>query len=279
MYPNIIVTAANSQYFNSLRQLIYSFYSTYEYKQSQMVCYDIGLGSQELDSLEQFIKKIGVPVEIRRFDFDAYPDIVRLEHKTYSWKPIIINEVLNEKKCNLLWMDSANIILKNLHKIWKEIEITGQYLPISGSGTLERWTHSETLERLKVPNSWKKNRNRCGGLCGFSFYNEPVKKLVADWVDFALDWNCIKPDGADRSNHRDDQSILSIISYSLEEKGLIKLTVDEVDISSARPTGFVSVRNMLKSHIPLWLMPWSIMYFKLRRLFDIRLNKLKSLFF
>jgi len=278
MPNNIIITAASSPYFQSLRQLIYSYYATNEYKQSRLVCYDMGLSQPELNSLSRLMQKIDVAVEIRKFDYDAHSDIVRLEHKTYSWKPVIINELLNEKKCNLLWMDSANIILKSLNKIWKEIAVMGQYLPISGSGTLERWTHPTTLERLEVPDNWRVQRNRCGGLCGFSYEYEPAKKLVADWANFALDWNCIKPDGADRSNHRDDQSLLSILSYSLEEKGKIILTEDEVDISSAKPVDFVSVRNVIHSHLPLWLMPMSIMYFKLVRLLDIGLNKLKTLF-
>jgi hypothetical protein len=278
MYPNIIVTAANSQYFNSLRQLIYSFYSTNEYKQSQMVCYDIGLGSQELDSLEQFIKKIGVPVEIRKFEFAVYPDIVRLEHKTYSWKPIIINEVLTEKKCNLLWMDSADIILRLLSDIWVNLDKNGQYLPLSGSGTIRRWTHPTTLKLLNVPIEWQMMRNRAGSLCGFSYQNDHVREMVNKWAEWAEHWVYIKPKGSNRRNHRDDQSLMSILACEFAEKELIELTDDEVDISSGRPIPSVSVRNKLNFALPLSLLAISIAYFKARRMFDVTTNHIMTVF-
>jgi hypothetical protein len=274
MSKNTIVTAASSAYFYSLCQFVYSYFSSGEFANSRFVCYDLGLTEQQLISINKHFAKCPKSLDIRKFEFSVYPEVVQLKHKTYSWKPIIVNEMMAEQHGNVLWMDSANIILTPLNNIWNEIESSGQYLPISGSGALHRWTHWKTLELLEVSEKTQLKRNRGGSLCGFSNKNIRVKKLVQEWAELALDWDCIKPEGAGRSNHRDDQSLLTILAYRLEEANLLNLTSDQVNISSGNPIASVSVRNIITRSVHLKLLPLFICIFGIRRFFDIEINRL-----
>ncbi len=196
-------------------------------------------------------------------------------YNTYSWKPIIIHEVLYEKKSNIFWMDSANQILRNLKIIWEKIMITGTYIPYSGSGSLKEWTIQTTLDYLNVPYMYYSARNRAGNTCAFSYQNERVRKLVTEWKNLSLIKECIKPEGANRLNHRDDQSLLTILLLIRKYSQELRLTNDEVNISSSHPTPYLSVRNRFPKLFSLNTGKLAYHYFNFLRLWDIFINKIK----
>lgn len=268
---NKILTACNSLHFRNVCQFIYSYRKKREHLNSGFICYDIGLTDSERSYLEATYPE----VELRVFDFTHYPEFVRPELMTYSWKPLIIAKTLHEKKGSLLWMDSASIILKPLQPIWEAIGETGSYFPVSGTGTLAEWTHPATLQYLNVPEKYYSYRNRCGCMCGFSYNNAPIRGMVDEWARLALIKECIKPEGANRANHRDDQSLLTILLYRLLETTPLSVTTDEVNISSPSPIKLVSVRNKVPPWWPLGLNSVSIAWFLITRKLDISINRLK----
>ena len=172
---NTIVTAADCRYYRTLLQFIYTYRRHKEYDNSRLVCYDLGLKQEQSAALKELTQELP-QFELRKFEFENQAKHACLSEGTYCWKPIIIKEVLNEQKGNVLWLDSATIILKSLADIWDQISKHGNYIPISGSGTLREWTHPKTLEYLNMPESaWLSTRNRCGGVCGFNFENDTRK--------------------------------------------------------------------------------------------------------
>ncbi|WP_428235789.1 DUF1647 domain-containing protein [Gracilimonas sp.] len=271
---NYIISAADERYFRSFLQLYHSYIQTEEFKNSGFIFYDIGLNSEQRVYLKELQSKSGHNLASHKFDFENYPEFVKLKYKTYSWKTIIIQEVINQREANILWLDSANIILKNLKPIWSVLSETGSYVPFSGSGTLDEWTVQETLDYMNVPQHWYGKRNRAGNTCGFSYSNKVIREVIEKWRDLALIKECIKPEGANRSNHRDDQSLLSILLMEAAEKDNLTLTDDEVDISSWNPTSFISVRNFVSPSIPESLNVLTIPYFKVVRQIDILINRL-----
>ncbi|MEP4532911.1 MAG: DUF1647 domain-containing protein [Cyclobacteriaceae bacterium] len=271
---NVIITAATSSYFRSFLQLLYSFNRTGEYHNSHIIFYDLGLADSQVTYFKETLLKKHSGIIYRKFNFENFPVFVKPQHKTYAWKPTIIHEVLEEMKGNVLWLDSANLILKPLTQVWKEISRNGAYLPISGSGSLEEWTCDSVLKALNVSAEDKLKRNRCGGLCGFSFENGAARQLVNDWAKHALIKSHIKPNGANRSNHRDDQSLLTILAYKAEREKMLHLGSDEVNISSSKPINTISVRNILPESFPSELLLCSALYFKIRRRIDILINRL-----
>ncbi|MEP1035440.1 DUF1647 domain-containing protein [Ekhidna sp.] len=272
---NYIVTAANNTYFKNFCQLMYSFMRNREFENSTVIFYDLGLDDDQADELKSKSNRLFKYVAYRKFDFDSYPEFVKPKYSTYSWKPLIIHEVFNEKKGNIFWKDSANQILKNMKPVWDEMNRTGTYIPYSGSGTLKEWTIQATMDYLNVPDKYYAARNRAGNTCGFSYANENVRKLIQEWKDLALVRECIRPEGANRSNHRDDQSLLTILLLIRDYGHALDTTDDEVDISSSSPTPYLSVRNRFPSTINLEVGAIAYHYFNFLRFIDIISNKIQ----
>ncbi|MEP3389059.1 MAG: DUF1647 domain-containing protein [Reichenbachiella sp.] len=272
---NTILTAADAFYFRTFCQFVYSFKVNKEYENSQLICYDLGFTEEQKTHLENVLRKVP-NLSVRKFDFSKYPEFVKLKHKTYSFKPIIVREVFEEQKGNLLWLDSATILSKSLDYVWEEIDTHGVYAPIGGSGTLKEWTVQATLDYMDVPESFYLNRNICGCMCGFGYHNPNVRELVLEWEKYALIYECIKPKGANRENHRDDQSLLTILLYKFQKIKSIHLTKDEVNISSKYPIRYLSVRNKLNPNFPYNLDWLSVFYFNLRKKIDILINRVIS---
>ncbi|MEQ8627613.1 DUF1647 domain-containing protein [Ekhidna sp.] len=273
---NYIVTAANAKFYKSFCQLAYSFNRVREFENSTIVFYDLGLEKEQAENIKNKNSSFFEHVTYRVFDFEKYPEFVKPNYMTWAWKPIIIEELIKETGGNIFWMDSANQILKNLKPLWRIIGEKGTYLPFAGSGQLTDWTMKATLEFVGVPSSEYKSRNRAGNTCAFSANNKHVQALVEEWKSLCLVKECVLPEGADRSNHRGDQSVLSslLVSRSYAEK--LNLTNDEVDISSGSPTSFISVRNRFPRYLPLnpgWL---AFHYFNFFRFLDVIINKIKG---
>lgn len=273
---NYIVSAADSKFFKNFCQLAYSYQRANEYVNSRFIFYDLGLS----DTQAQLIKTRALPyfknVEYRLFHFDPYPEYIRPGYMTWSWKPIIINQLLNQLRGNIFWMDSANQILKNLRPIWEIIDQTGSFIPIAGTGLLSEYTMPQTLSYIGVPDENKKARNRAGNTCAFSYNNQSIRTLVSEWKDLCLVEKCVLPKGANRSNHRGDQSVLSSLIVSREYMSSTILTNDEVDISSGSPTPYVCVRNRFPKYLPLSPGKAAFYYFNLLRFFDVLINRIKG---
>lgn len=273
---NYIITAANARYFKNLKQLIYTFIKAKEYKNSSLFIYDIGLEPRQVSEIREFEIDLEKRIIYRFFNFNDYPAFVKPEYNTYSWKPIIIYLATLEYRGNYLWMDSANCILKSLKPVWKEIENTSSYAPISGSGTLKEWTVQATMDYLNVPDHFYSKPNRAGNTFGFSMKSEVIRDLITRWKNLALIRECIRPEGANRTNHRDDQSLLTILLLEQEEKRALELTKEKVNISSGSPTKYISVRNQFPKHLNLPNGFLAHLYFKWARLLDIIINKIKG---
>lgn len=269
-----IISAADAIYFRSFLQLFYSYMKTGENRNSAFIFYDLGLESSQVRYLEKSLLNSDFPLSYKKFGFDDYPEFVKPRYRTYSWKPIVIHKVFNEVKGSVLWLDSASIILQNLGPVWGIISETGCFTPFSGSGTLREWTVPQTLDYMRVPESWYTIRNRAGSPCGFSYGSRPIRSVIDRWMELALVKECIKPEGAGRHNHRDDQSLLTILLKQAAERDHLKLTDEEVDISSGHPNAYISVRNFVPGAVSPALNFATIPYFKIRRAADIILNRI-----
>ena len=228
----VIVTAADKYFFESLVQLLKSI-SHYEHR-TKVIFYDIGLESSQRNSLKENFKQL----EYRFFDFSKYPSFFnkRDEHEKlggYAWKSAIISETLLSEKVNLLWLDSGNLLTGNLNFIRVILTSKGFYSPLS-AGSVVDWTHKNTLKYLSVSNSLLKKRNLTGGIVGFNFSNEKSRTLAEKWKDFCSVEDCITPQESNRDNHRQDQSILTILFYQdksfnfpLKSKTLFNIKVNQ----------------------------------------------------
>ena len=195
------VTAASSNHFRSLCQLLETL------RGQRVFVYDIGLTYREGLHIRTRFR-----VVFRVFNFHQYPPHVSMSSQdagAYAWKPIIVSEVFSEIDGVLVWCDAGDKIA-NPSALEECVRRLGFYTPIS-SGTLSKWTHPTTLNTMDVPEKWYGYTMRNAACVGFlKGFADPI---VDEWKICAMNKDIILPVGADRSNHRHDQSILTILYY------------------------------------------------------------------
>jgi hypothetical protein len=209
-----IVTAASSNHYKTVNQFFNSILQGYN-----IIFYDIGLTTDEqIKLLEKFPH-----ITYRKFDFSMYPSFVHLSSKdagAYAWKPIIINEVYAETTDILIWCDSGNMMKNDIQKMLEITRNNKIYTPIS-SGTIQTWTHPTSIKTMNMDPSFINKKMRNAALVSFVSNDCNVLSFVNEWKELALIKDISLPSGADRSNHRHDQSILTNLFY--------KYKITEVD--------------------------------------------------
>jgi hypothetical protein len=154
------------------------------------------------------------------FDYSIYPDYVNININAgeYAWKPIIIYDTFNKYKDITVWMDAGNVIIKKLDSLNALISKDNIYSGYSGSkdSTIKQWTHPKTIEYMGcLVNGLDLRLCQCrnGACVGFNYNVQYVRNFVEEYKNYALIKECIAPEGSNRSNHRQDQSVFSIMFY------------------------------------------------------------------
>ena len=207
-----IVTATDQIFFESLIQLLENI--RYYEKEIPIVVYNLGIEESQYRTI---LDKKFNNLNIKDFDFSSFPKFYSERDKfnrlgQYAWKSAIINKELISSKKQVLWFDTGNLITKKVTLIRIIVSALGVFSPIS-AGSIINWTHKDTLNYLNTEKSIYKKRNLTGGIVAFDWENQNARNLSKDWKDYCSVEKCIAPKGSNRDNHRQDQSILSILKY------------------------------------------------------------------
>ena len=212
-----IVTGASDNHFRTLVQLIRSI-QEYEAK-THLIVYDLGLSAEHRNDLA---KMRGV--NLRTFEFDRYPSYFKIDNGCaghYAWKPTIIADVMNERKGIVLWLDAGCKVTGPLQAIRKLAVTLGLYTPGS-SGTIDDWTHKLTLKRMFACTDITREKNRAGGIVAVHHEHKHARDLIQKWKACALQKSIIAPAGSSRENHRQDQSVLSVLVAQAVQCGTLR---------------------------------------------------------
>jgi len=204
----VVVTGADSTHYKSLCQLLSSL-CIHEPK-IKMIVFDLGLVEAE----RQHIKNNFPATEMRVFNYAQYPDYfnIKVNAGEYAWKPVIICDILNELQCCICWMDAGNIVTEPLVWIRNITRKIGMYSPLS-SGVISDWTHPSTLKYLDAPKDLLNRYNLNAACISVCYKKNKVRELINRWKQCALIRDCIAPKGSSRTNHRQDQAVLSVIAH------------------------------------------------------------------
>ena len=209
----IVVTAADYSHERSLIRLIDSLITHEPF--IEIVVYDLGLSKEVVER----IKKLGVKkrLTLEKFEFFRYPKWMNINTKNngeYAWKPIIIQQVLESASSPsvIFWLDAGCILIKSIDKIVDYASTYGFWAPYS-EGQVKQWCHPEVLSALEVEDWVAFKKNLAAGLIAFSTENINAKQLLKSWQSHALIRRHIGPKQSNRSNHRQDQSLLSILAH------------------------------------------------------------------
>jgi hypothetical protein len=210
-----IITGSSQNHFISLKQFLDSVDT------SLYCCYvwDLGLHKESAAELKSTYN-----IKYRLFDYSKYPDYynIQINAGEYAWKPAIIRSTMEEINNTstaadtiLFWCDAGNILVENSLTQLKDILLTNKlYSPIS-AGTIKDWTHKKTLEYFSLgpehPFLDKQNRN--GAQLGFLICDNEIKEFVKYYDFCGHTKEFIAPEGSNRSNHRQDQAVFSLLYY------------------------------------------------------------------
>lgn len=225
----IILTATNNAFINTT----IDFINCYELNFNNLIIYNLDLNQENLQKILELQKKNNF--QLKNFDFNLYPEHVNF-HKfvglncSYAFKPIIIyNEAINDNNKNkiIIWMDSANRFNKNqIENIYNIVKLQGIYTPISAYEntieTIELNNHRiVNLFGLTKEEHMYKLKSISAGLFGINYNSNAGQYILNQWYKDSLDKNKICPEGTNRNNNRQDQTILSLIIYLYEKNNNI----------------------------------------------------------
>ena len=216
-----IITGASQNHSKSLKQFLYSIFRHKPECIFQVYVYDLGLTEDYKQELIQLFPTI----LLRVFQYSNYPDYfnISINAGEYAWKPCIIYEVLLENTENkeniILWCDAGNIFNGSVEPTISCILKNKLYSPES-EGNIKRWTHPKMIEYFnkQTDDELLNFSNRNGAILGFDINCEDVCSFIEDYSKYAKIKECLCPDGSSRQNHRQDQSLFSILYYFFYKK-------------------------------------------------------------
>lgn len=220
-----IITGANDDYILTLINFI-KYHSKIGIESKNLIVYDLGLSEINLNKL----KNLNENLIVKKFEYDNYQEHVNLaKYKglfcSYAFKPIIIyNESVIFKDTPIIWLDCAcNITIEILNKMIDSINTYGFYCPVGNyEKTIEsiELNHPRTLSLLGVTKYQHLNelQTRLACICGVNYSNFNGKLILDDWYKCSLNKDIIMPEGSSRNNHRQDQTVLSVLMMFHEKK-------------------------------------------------------------
>ncbi len=208
----IIITAASFQFYYSLRQ----FLNTIKYRirpHDTVYVIDLGLLPAQKKFLLSRNYQDKFKIEFKTLsNLDEYPPHC-MDLFSYAFKAVIFNELIIKPNIRdtILWCDSANIIHGSLLELDILIYNKKIYSPYSAED-IKTYCHPTTIKKLKYTGSLQRDM-LSGGLLGINGKDEIGYNFLKDFIENSLDPKIIIPKGSDRTNHRQDQSLITILYW------------------------------------------------------------------
>ena len=203
MYNNIVITGANSPYFESLLTLINSIHKDSFDLVDMIVVYDFGLDQTEINRLKS-LKKVLVVNIVK--DFQIYETISSIKTKCHFLKMYTLFHSMGLSK-NVLWLDAGACALKSLKPIFDVIESDNIFL-VGDVHINRNFTHKKCVEIMNATEEELMDNQLWSGLVGFKSDGK-YKHIITEGWGYSQIEGCI--DGFE-DNHRHDQSVLSVLS-------------------------------------------------------------------
>lgn len=220
----LIISGCNDNYILTMLNFIKN-YSEKQLDFNNLIIYDYGLNENNLNKIIKYKTLYGF--EIVKFDYCNYPEHVDLDkytglHCNYAFKPIsIYNTCLENPNKKIIWMDCANnfnsIAINDILNILQNQSI---YSPIAcRKGSIESMElhHIDIIRHFKLEDDIHLIPQRASGLVGVDYSSICGKHIMNEWYKCSLNKDIIAPEGSSRNNHRQDQSVLTMLMYLYEK--------------------------------------------------------------
>ena len=211
----IVLTGLNDKYFDHLEQLVGSL-KLWE-PEITIEVVDLGLSTENIDIINTWGRLKVIP-----FDFQKYPSHVK-DLGTYAFKILAIQEAL-ERHPRILWIDAGRLA-RDLGRAWHEMGGTeGSFFValLDDNHGLHPFPwgdssfhHPKTMEKLEIEKVNLLQTQCDGAVQGWNKQGSFYEKAFPLLVKCALDIECIAPEGSNRQNHLQDQTVLNAVFSKL----------------------------------------------------------------
>ena len=166
------------------------------------------------------MKSSGI-VGYRVFNWVRFPEWMSIKKRGardsgYSWKVIPVVDVFYEWKAILYWLDGGCVIRDGINREVTMARHHGLFSPHSG-GDVNQWTHNDT-QHFMVKNGLLhhyvdgKQPMAMGGVFVMDYSNATIRnRVVPLLLRCAYTQKCIVPKNSSYYNHRQDQSVLTLL--------------------------------------------------------------------
>ena len=229
-----VVTACDKGYFESAENLVASV-QLYEPGMPIFV-YDLGLTANQRQIVSSW-----TGVSLIAIDWTTLPaHMMQLKH--CAWKPAVIKDAV-ERVDSVLYLDAGLELRWDLEPIKADMEEIGYWL-ILDKQNLEKFVHPSQYDALGVERgAFRNDVGLAAGMIGFSKLSRAWTTLFLPWHNCCMNPLCISPEGSSLSNHRYDQSALSILLYKrMHEEEVYRVVVSERFWASNSTLGGIGTR-------------------------------------
>jgi Protein of unknown function (DUF1647) len=209
----VIVSGADNSYFRSLTNLAGSI--RYWAPTLKLVVYNLGMTEEQLRTIEKWGNLLelkwreGIP--------SHYPEHFKML-KGYAWKPVAINESVHEYK-QIFWLDAGSTITGPITPAINITRNTGIFLVKGQDSDMKPKSHPGMFEAFGYnKDSFQAGPHYSGNTQAYLYPSRYIGTVVIPNAACALDERCIMPLGSDLTNHRYDQTSLSILAYQKDLK-------------------------------------------------------------
>jgi Protein of unknown function (DUF1647) len=204
----IVVTGASDNHADVLQKALLT--SLLKIPEQKVIVYDLGLNQQNREKISSF----NSVEEIRYFNFSLYPSFfdIRVNAGEYAWKPVIIREVLEDHPI-VLWLDAGDALRgASLANFVSRVMTNGVFSASSGP-PMRPLTHPGTVTKLgQKYEEFDLDASNCAANVAGYYRNHPMyERIVLRMASCALEKDCIAPPGSSRANHRQDQTVLTVL--------------------------------------------------------------------
>jgi hypothetical protein len=203
MYNNILVTATNSPYYESLLTLISGVHKFSVDIVDKIFVYNLGLDESEIKNLNR-LKNVEV-LEFPENSSELHPKF--MEPKSYVYKIYCMYQSSKLGK-NVLWLDSGASPLKSIDVIYQKIEKDEIFI-VGDIHTNRNYIHQDCRNCTLATENELDGKQLWAGLVGYKS-NGKYQHIFDESYKLSLIPGCL--DG-NQENHRHDQSILSILTH------------------------------------------------------------------
>tara|TARA_R110002126_G_scaffold212703_3_gene359263 strand:- start:76 stop:783 length:708 start_codon:yes stop_codon:yes gene_type:complete len=216
----IILTGACNGYYYSLRQLINNLKGMGKGDHHKFFIFNLGMSEHRWEFIKSRPNLDKRFIFIDRLPWTKYPAHFK-DLQTYAFKSMCFDLIKEDIKDQVvMWMDSACLLERELGITEYLIKEKVIYTPYSAEN-IARYCHPATIERMGYKGSLD-NTMRSGGLLGIDLSKEAGKNFLSDYKMIMKYENIVCPLGSNKSNHRQDQSVLTLMYWRGVEEGHIE---------------------------------------------------------